>query len=354
MKNAYSRIKAAWILSLLLIGCDGEDTLLDLYPFEPIVNAETRTLIQDNQLLYARLHSRQQIDGMTEKGWFATSDNFQSFDFEDRPWSGGQGILGFADGLMVHATSNGPAWLLRFSEDDGKTWETGEGPATAISLIQVAVTADRIVWLLGSQETGGNSRLMLYRIDWQDKRAELWFAKDYTIPLAVGFLDGDRGWLLYRGQLEAMQGARIGKTDDGGREWTEKAAVGGITQPSLTVVDANRLLVYDSAGRAFHSSDGGVSFDEVSIGAGGIISCQTAGGNAIYALLDRGIAKSNDGGKTWSALDAKAYGVDITGTAMDFYNEQRGIVYGPDRLFFTGDGGESWEIGIYPYEYVFE
>ena len=74
----------------------------------------------------------------------------------------------------------------------------------------------------------------------------------------------------------------------------------------------------------------------------------------MYALLGDGLAKSNDGGKTWSLLGARAPGVDVSGTAMDFYDERRGIVYGSDRLFITMDGGESWEIGVYPYDYVFE
>ncbi|GGC17803.1 hypothetical protein GCM10011386_07170 [Parapedobacter defluvii] len=353
MMHVCKKIKVV-LVSLLLLGCDGEGTLLDLYPFEPIVNAETRVLIQDNQLIYARLHGRLHIDGTTEKGWFSTPDNFQSFDFEDRPWPIAQGVLGFADGLLVHAIPNGATWLLRFSEDDGKTWETSEGPGAAVSLMQVAVTANQTVWLLGAQEIGGNSRLLLYRIDLPDKRAELWYTKDNTTPLAIGFLGRENGWLLYRGQYEAAEGVRIGTTVDGGREWTERSAISRVTSPSLTLVDANRLLVYDRAGRTFLSSDGGTSFEEVAIGTGEIISCQSAGENVVYALLDQGVAKSSDGGKSWSPLEAGAHGVRITGTAMDFYNEQRGIVYGPDRLFFTVDGGKSWRMGVYPYDYVLE
>src|SRR5690606_19169342 len=148
--------------------------------------------------------------------------------------------------------------------------------------------------------------------------------------------------------------ARVWKTDDGGEGWTEVGAIAGVASPLLTIVDAARLLAYDSSGKAFHSSDGGRSFEEVPVGSRNIIRCHAVGGNVVYALLDGGLAKSNDGGKTWGTLDASVHGIGISGTALDFYNEQRGIVYGPDRLFITVDGGESWEIGVYPYEYVFE
>ena len=354
MKRICQHIKILWITALLLVGCDGEGTLLDLYPWEPIVNAETGILIQDNELLYARLSGRQQLDGITVKGWFATSDFFKSFDFTESRWPDGEGVLSAGKGVVVHAVPGGAVWSIRFSVDDGKTWEAVDGPATDVSLIQVTVNAPQTVWLLGRQETDGNSRLLLYRMDVSDKQVKLRFAKDHTLPLAVGFSDGDLGWLLDREQLAGAEQARVWKTADGGQAWTEVGTIGGIASPSLTVVDADRLLVYNRSGQAFHSSDGGRTFEAVSVGARQIISCQAVGGEFVYALLGDGLAKSSDGGKTWRLLDAQAPGVGVSGTAMDFYDERRGIVYGPDRLFMTSDGGESWEIGVYPYDYVFE
>src|SRR5690606_37883698 len=102
---------------------------LDLYPLEPIVNAETRVLIQDNAILYARLSGRQQVDGVTANGWFTTSDRFKSFDFVASPWPEDAGVLGVGKGMVVHAVPNGSRWSVRFSGDDGKTWETVDGPS---------------------------------------------------------------------------------------------------------------------------------------------------------------------------------------------------------------------------------
>lgn len=340
-------------LSLILLGCDWEGTLLDLYPYEPIVNAETGVFIRENELLVARLHNRKNVVGVTRKGWFTTTDYFHSFEFEDGLWPGEQGVWDASHGLMVHAVPEAKSWRLRFSADDGRTWGNGHGLSEDLSLVRVAVGADKTAWFLGTEVSDGGARLVLYRSEWINQPL-LWFAAVGAVPLGLGFFDSDSGWMLYRKPTDANGSVRIARSLTGGRTWTDQSVISGLTDPALTVLGAQRLLVYGRTGPAYLSTDAGGSFEKVIIANGRVIHCLPAGAQVVYALLDEGIAKSVDGGKTWRQLPAWSHGINVSGKGMSFYNEQRGIVYGPDRLFFTVDGGESWEIGIYPYAYVME
>lgn len=361
MKQVYKKIGVALAGIALLFGCKGDGTLLDLYPMDPIVNPEVRVLIQDNRFIHARLDGRQRISGITEKGVFSTTDRFQSFGFESHPWQVGQEAMAFGNGLIVHAPNEGLSFSLRYSTDNGLTWATYDKPildeadlaAGRISVVQLLVSADRLVWLLCQQQIGADRRVLLYRVDLAAARSEKLFSKASATGLAANFLDGESGWLLYATPDDPKSRIHVLKTKDGGHAWSEEAVLDGVDDPAIEPVDANTLLVYDEAGKAFHSADGGASFTSVSIGGSGIGLCQATSGQVVYALLTNGVAKSSDGGQTWAVLKAEAHGVEILGSAMHFYNERQGIVYADDKLFLTENAGETWDILVYPYDYVF-
>src|SRR3546814_11554070 len=125
MMNVY-RIITMLAAAALLWRCNGEDTLLDLYPMEPIVNPEVGMLIGGNGIIHADFDGRQQISGVTEQGVFSTTDRFQSLDFEPRTWQATDGVVTFGDGIIVHAQANGMSFALRYSMDQGKTWRSEE------------------------------------------------------------------------------------------------------------------------------------------------------------------------------------------------------------------------------------
>lgn len=362
MRQVCKKIGIALAGIALLLGCKGDGTLLDLYPMEPIVNPEVGVLIQDNRIVHARLDGRQRISGITENGVFSTANKFQSFDFESHPWQVRQEPVGFDEGMIVYARNDGQSFSLRSSTDNGKTWvvygkpilDESDRAAGSISVVQLLIAVDRSVWLLCQQQIGPERWILLYRVDLAAASSQKLLSMAHATAVTADFLDGENGWLLYAEQGDPKRRIHVLKTTDGGHAWSEAAVLDGLDHPAIEPVDAATLLVYDTAGKVFHSTDGGASFALVTVGEGEIGLCQAASDRVIYALLAGGVAKSSDGGQTWMVLNAEAHGVDVSGSAMYFYNEQQGIVYTDDKLFLTEDGGQSWDILVYPYDYVFK
>src|SRR5690606_23890118 len=144
---------------------------------------------------------------------------------------------------------------------------------------------------------------------------------------------------------------RLLRTENGGRTWADGAVLGGMGQPTVVAITTSDLLVYNPDGAVFRSSDSGTSFEPVAVG-GKVIACQAVSPDIVYALLENGLAKSTDGGGTWTALNSSVHGIGVSGTALNFHGERAGTVYGEDRIFMTNNGGESWSVLVYPYDYV--
>lgn len=345
----------------LLWCCNGDDTLLDRYPIEPIVNPEVGILISDNHIIHADFDGRQQISGVTQTGLFTTNDRFRSLDFAPNPWGPADGLVVFGGDLIVHAQADSEAISMRYSNDQGRTWTKYEGSivdehflaAGDVSVVQLSVAPDGSIWVLCQQERGDGRRALLYRVDLEPQRSTLMVDKAGAMALDFGFADALHGWVLYGVPVGGADGAHVLRTENGGRTWTGGAIVAVADGPAVAPIATDALLIYDGKGTAFHSADGGISFKPVSIG-GPVVACQVASPGIVYALLENGLAKSADGGATWAALDAVVHGVEVSGTALDFHGERAGIVYGADRLFITNNGGQSWDVLVYPYDYVID
>lgn len=361
MVNKYKKLAIAVVVMLSLVRCKGDGTLLDLYPLRPIVNPETRALIAGNHIIHASLGARHQINGLTERGSFVTTNGFRSFDFNPYAWHGFQGIVRFRDDMIVNTVPDGAMFTLNYSIDYGESWrifnETIVGgdllSLGAFDVMDVFIKLDYSV-LLAIQLRGiSEKRFLLYHVDFEAKASELLFSLDNAIPLSMDFVDSNVGWLSFAGQYGNMGEVNILRTANGGRTWSEKVVLSAIDQPSIAAIGTEKLLVYNQVGDAFLSVDGGRSFADVSIDED-IVALQAVSAVTVYALLVDGIMKSVDGGETWSRLSAQVQGVGVSGKAMHFHDERNGIIYGADRIFITDDGGENWRILIYPYDYVVE
>jgi len=343
----------------LLWCCNGKDTLLDLYPMEPVVNPEVGVLIDNNRIIHVDFDGRQQISGVTEAGIFMTTDRFRSLDFEPHAWQVSDDVVTFGDGIIVHAQAAGVSFVLQYSTDDGKTWATFGGSIIderflavgSVLPVQLSVAQDGAIWVLCQQ--GAGRRTLLYRVDLEQQRSALVMEKGEALALDFSFADSLHGWVLYGLPGEGAGRARLLRTENGGRTWNDGAVLEGVEQPAVAAITKDDLLVYYPDGVVFRSADGGTSFASVVVG-GRIVACQAVSSGLVYALLENGLAKSTDAGATWTVLDAFVHGISVSGTALDFHGEHAGVVYSADRLFTTNNGGQSWEVLVYPYDYVFK
>lgn len=360
MNKVHGHIKFALVALLLLAGCDGEGTLLELYPLKPIVNPEVRTLIQDNRIIHAELGARNQISGITAMGSFETVDRFKSFTFEPHHWPE-EGLFAFGVDLVVRVVSDGPLPSLRYSRDNGKTWlryekalaDSGDPALGEVLPVKLTIAAENVIWLLCQQRAGTESVLQLYQVDLIEGTHKVVLKKRDAKALTFAAIDRDSGWVLWEDPSEESGGMHILKTTDGGRTWSDGAALDRMAEPLLEVIDGSRLLVFGQAETVYHSADGGATFKLITTGMGAIRECQAVTADRVYLLSAEGrLAKSTDGGLTWSPLATQAGNTLVSGSNLSFQHEQRGIVYDIDRMFITEDGGERWDVLIYPYDYV--
>lgn len=362
MKGFCQIIGFGMLVSILFMGCKGEGTLLDLYPMEPIVNPEVGTLIRDNQILFARLQGRHRLSGITERGTFHTEDRFKSLDFLPAVWPATPvEPVAFGERVVVRAVMEGHALILFTSADNGGTWTrfsgdvvpngtSDQGPVRATGLW---LQNDRTVWVLGQHQVGSDRHALLYRVDLVAQSSTLMLRRPGERAIALAGLPGGQVWTVTAG-WEQRQRVQLTRSVDGGAHWVDGASVSGIESPRLVVVDVDRVILHGSVGAALHSEDGGASFSAIDINANGMWKLFAASGDVVYATTSGGVAKSVDGGKVWTTLKTDVHGMQVVAQDLHFLDERQGIVYGEDRLFLTDDGGESWKILIYPYDYVFE
>src|SRR5690606_37625256 len=101
-----------------------------------------------------------------------TSDKFRTLDFEPHPWQPAEGAVAFGEDIIVHIQATSTSHILRYSTNKGKTWETYDKPfggdaiaaGGPLSAVALQVVADRTVWVLCQQESGGDARALLYRV----------------------------------------------------------------------------------------------------------------------------------------------------------------------------------------------
>lgn len=359
----YSKLTTVWVALILLAGCDGEGTLLDLYPWEPMVNPEVRTLIQDNGIVHAQLGVRDQVSGITRKGSFETQDRFGSFVFEPHSWEE-EGLLEFGNNLIVRVVPDESAFSLLYSWDNGQTWNRYGRPIVdqedmgprGVSAVELFVGAENVLWLLCQRQGGTErSRLLLYQIDLTGGTHKLLLRKPDASALTAAAFDANGGWVLWEDTSGHSGSVHVLRTTDGGRTWSDGATLENVGDPLMGVVNARDLLVFGEAGTAFRSANGGMTFEPVGTGMESIQRCQAVTAATVYVLSEDGrLGKSTDGGLTWTPLVTQAGNTLVSGSKMDFQDERRGIVYGDDRMFFTESGGEHWEVWIYPYDYVLQ
>jgi len=142
-------------------------------------------------------------------------------------------------------------------------------------------------------------------------------------------------------------------TDTGQGGWESRGVGGGgaLYSPTLSPHDTDEIWMATDMSAVFHSADFGASWDTVNwreIMGGHFLQVRfTSDPQVLYALDHRNDgatpAKSTDGGQTWEALAADPTGGEAIYLFVDPNRTDRILVSDYGTLFFSDDGGASFE-----------
>jgi photosystem II stability/assembly factor-like uncharacterized protein len=270
------------------------------------------------------------------------------------------------DALSVWVSGHGGTWARTL--DGGRSWTNGVvAGADSMQFRDVHAANATTAWLLASG-TGELSRI--YRTD---DGGRSW-RRQWVNPEPQGFYDCLDFWDERRGFVygDAVEGAlRVLVTDDGGETWTvvpdsvlptAQPGEGGFAASGTCAIagpDGRGWIAAGNAARArvFITTDFGRSWtaSDVPVAAGesaGLTSISmvdarrgTAFGGNLAAPEGRAdnVARTEDGGRTWSLLPRPAMtgplygGVHVPGTGLLAL-----IAVGPRGVDASSDGGRVW------------
>jgi photosystem II stability/assembly factor-like uncharacterized protein len=255
------------------------------------------------------------------------------------------------------ASGTGGTWLR--TGDGGKTWQAGTVPgAEKLDFRGIRAFDDRSAILLSSGP-GDLSRVF------QTSDAGAHWTPRFTNPDPKGFFDAIAFWDAQRGIIagDPVDGKfAIFTTTDGGETWTRRA--GPIAQPgegafaasnsSLILRGDREAWLGTGAGRIFHSMDGGGTWTSVPSGirsdsdSSGVFSIAwendrigiAAGGDyRKQAEGNHSLARTQDGGKVWKAIDGPGY----RSAVLWLPGRSVWIATGPSGTDISTDDGLTWQ-----------
>lgn len=242
--------------------------------------------------------------------------------------SAAPGAIAFLDASKGFAASGGKLFATL---DGGNAWTPVATPGSTI----------RGFWFADAQHgyAVGDNRLVLRT----DDGGATWVPKDLGVP-GVNYTS-IRCAGTHLCILAAAGGTQLVRTTDGGD--TAGAAVTPATDPiyAAAFASATRVAAAGQNGATVVSDDAGVRFAPIGGRIAGTFGALRLGGaaNTAYAPgADGKLAKTSDGGRTWTAqgnVPTSADLIDVSfPTATDGY-----ALDADGGLFHTTSGGRSWE-----------
>lgn len=153
----------------------------------------------------------------------------------------------------------------------------------------------------------------------------------YCITQDLVFVVGNNGIIL--------------KTTDGGTNWIQKNS--GTTQNLMKVQFVNSNVGFAfGAGTLLKTIDGGENWNPIDIGGTNNfyypcgLSCVSE--NVFYISSGLWLKKTINGGITFETVEELPIGQNIEN--IQFLTEQIGYKKGPDKLYKTNDGGNTWTV----------
>ena len=227
-------------------------------------------------------------------------------------------LAGGAVGTILRSTDGGASWSEVFN--DGNVTRLTRGIATRGTLA------------LAVGEQGFDARSTNGGQDWRYVST-----LDNTFWNAVAFTDAGRAV-----KVGGMSGAVVRTSSDQGLTWQDASvAAGAEVLSSLAINHADVALAAGLNGVVARSTDGGLTWTAQHIGSHNLNAVAFASDTVAVAAGDYGLAwRSVDGGQTWTpASSATAYAI----TDIHFASATVGVaatLQGPPLR--TSDGGQTW------------
>jgi photosystem II stability/assembly factor-like uncharacterized protein len=248
------------------------------------------------------------------------------------------------------ASGAGGTYLVTI--DGGANWKAARVPgAESLDFRDVHAIDARTAWLMAAGP-GDKSRV------YQTADGGAHWTLQFTNPDADGFLDAMAFWNSRHGLAigDAVRGRIVlVTTDDGGAHWIRRdgpAALAGegafAASGTCLVAQGEREAWFGtSAGRIFHSTDGGASWTEARAPMTGIYSL--AFRDAVHGVAVGGshekpddatgnVAMTVDGGRTWTVPKSRPSGFR---SAAAFANGAW-IAVGTSGSDISTDDGQTW------------
>lgn len=359
------RIYLLFLVSAVAFGCGDKDRfLVTQIPTEPAINAGVKVLIKDNSITAARLDTGNIIRGITTNSFFSTNDDFKNFTANAFSVAGTK-LTAYntcRNGITVAAgTALTPT--IYYSIDYGNNFSSVSLTAASFSpaisttgynstdLVDVTYIDDNNLMLtyLQKSTTLADSR-KFYKLNLTTKIAtRATYLDDQFYPITVKFIDKKIGYVLMYKVSTAS--SYISRTLDTGRTWSNPVAITNRALTGLQTGIKGNLCASEDFGNAYISTDSGATWKKPATDQK-ITAAYMANQNVIYGVTEQNLVKSSDTGVTWNTVDNAVSYEYINMKKLYFQDEQHGIMYGGQKLYITADGGATWKVLLYPYEYV--
>lgn len=354
-------------MMLSVAACGKKDVLLlEQLPATPVVNPATKLLIRDHNLLNVQIHGNG-IRGFTKAHVFHTEDGFRSFSHSpisipDLPLF----MVVDGDGIAISnaAVSTSP---ILISTNYGDSWTnitpqitgTPGGGLPDIVYSYQFPNSSTLLALTGNTETlfpsgQQTNNAFLYAMNPATGQGSLRSTIPGYQPWQMDFYSSSSGYVLLSRIMPAPGGGTtstntyIARTTDGGHTWNIPVLVSATDRLRLSVGPDGYVFLHSGNGGGYFSSDGitwtksnnNLRFYDVAV----------VNSSVMYASVETGLQKSTDGGVTWA--DVQTY--RFIYHKLAFENELHGIAWIDKIVYETKDGGNTWQILLYPYPYILE
>jgi photosystem II stability/assembly factor-like uncharacterized protein len=193
---------------------------------------------------------------------------------------------------------------------------------------------------------------------WNDQTP---YASSFT-PGAIFFIDASRGWVV--GQSTSSGYGQILRTTDGGSTFNFQLNTGSWPFISISFSDSLHGIAGTNNKMIYFTSNGGAAWDSVTVPVAAAYmqarNVQMADNSTGYGILSNvnhtALAKTSNGGQTWSVIKTDNTQFTAAYTALSFVDAQNGYIAAFDfngtpnkfSLLKTTDGGTSWTPIIFP------